>query len=247
MQPKTAAMIKWWWKLFACQIKELWDPSSLTFYNTADVFMNCRNESNQANECKWMCIQTRWSMSQRNVARCHKPPGRGHRSGTGQASKSSLWGRIIRHIHSDTFSPLRASWLLSRYAGDHIWIRVHVWHENFDGCVFNVGDGPRRPKSTRRVFRFASFIPPPPDSHPPDSGSGGAAYPASGNFTSCKDKDGGGRECRGGWDEWGGGVLQLEDIMSTSHPRWKRHRWEKKMRRTTKRRHNFQISSDVIY
>lgn len=138
-----------------------------------------------------MCIQTRWSMSQHNMARCRKPSGRGHRSGTGQASKSSLWGRIIRHIHSDTFLSLRASWLPSRYARDHIRIRVHVWHENFDGRVFNVVDGPRRPKSTRRVFRFASFIPPPPDSHPSDSGSGGAAYPASGNFTSCKDKDGG--------------------------------------------------------
>lgn len=32
----------------------------------------------------------------------------------------------------------------------------------------------------------------------------------------------------GGRVGWGGGVLQLEDIMSTSHPRWKRRRWEKK-------------------
>lgn len=246
-------MIKWWWNIFACQIKELWEASSLMFPTQQTCLWTAETRPIRQSgvyERVWMCIQTRWSTSQRNVAGCRKPPGQGHRSGTGRASKSSLWGRIIRHIYSDTFLSLRASWLPSRYADDHIWIRVHVWHENFDGRVFNVLDGPRRPKSTRRVFRFALFIPPPPDPHPSDSGSGGAAYPASGNFTSCKDKDGGEGEnvgevgVSGGWRV--GGVLQLEDIMSTSHPRWKRRRWEKK-KRTTKRRHNFQISSDVIY
>lgn len=111
MKRKTAAMIKWWWKLFACQIKELWEPSSLIFPTHQTCLWTAETSpirQNSVCECKWMCIQTRWSVSQHNVARCREPLSRGHRSGTGQASKSSLWGRIIRHIHSDTFLSLRA-------------------------------------------------------------------------------------------------------------------------------------------
>lgn len=57
-------------------------------------------------------------------------------------------------------------------------------------------------------------------------GAVGQHYHASGNFSACKDKKRRGE----GEEAWGrgGGGLQLEDIMCTSHPHWKRNDKEEK-------------------
>lgn len=135
--------------------------------------------------------------------------------------------------HTLTLFIFKVSWPVSRYEG----IRICAWHENPDEWFLNVADGSCRPNPQEGIsaciFLSAS-----------DSGSSGVADAASGNFTSCKDKkERKRRETGGRMGECG---LQLEDITSTSHPRWKRNRQGRK-RRNKKIRDNLQISSDVIY